>query len=108
MKKYKILLGVALFICIAINVSVNFDIEKNLTTSLNYFVTQAYADSESGPRWYTRQECGRCDLGPGNEKGAEYFCFTSLGYGEDEDCFDQDCGGGYCYKLKVLIYGREL
>ena len=97
MKKIKILLGVALFICIAINVTVNFDIEKDLTSSLSYFVKQAHADGESGePGWYTRQECARCDLGPGNEKGALYFCFTSWGYGTNENCFDRPCGGGYC------------
>jgi len=48
MTKHRILLGAALIICIAINISVNFDGEKKLTSSLNSLITQAYADGEDG------------------------------------------------------------
>lgn len=48
MNKHRILLGAVLIICIAINVSVNFDGGKKLTSSLNSLITQAYADGEDG------------------------------------------------------------
>lgn len=84
---------VALALCNFYFIETDKDISK---ISLNDIVNIANAQTEEGEGWYYRQECFPCEPAPG-QTGALFECWLWWGDpGDNEDCFNLDCGYGYC------------
>jgi len=94
MKKLLFIISiVALVIC-------NFYIIKSDRSiseiSINSLVNFAQAQSEEEQGFIHTQVCYPCEPAPG-QTGAIFECWIFWDdLSKDENCFDQDCGYGYC------------